>query len=165
MLGTWGWAGLKLSPGKGLMTHVWTNGSLWSYLLIQPHYFTSIKYVCPDLSLLHTPSPNASQQPANQKWGMSFPDFCAFPALLLGHSRHSAASIKEKPLTTISVNGSGLVRDPVEIATCYVVTSLSAICFKDKCICSRNLRYELKRLSKYLVLFVMVTITAMIKGI
>lgn len=44
--------GERLSPGKGLMTHVWTNGSQWSYLLIQPHYFTSIKYVCPDRSVL-----------------------------------------------------------------------------------------------------------------
>lgn len=44
-------------PGKGLMTRVWTNGSQWSYLLIQPQYFRGIKYVClycalpPSLSL------------------------------------------------------------------------------------------------------------------
>lgn len=62
--------GLELGPRKGLMTHVWTNGSQWSYLLIQPHYFTSIKYVCPDRSLPPPPpSPNASQQHANQKTG------------------------------------------------------------------------------------------------
>lgn len=47
------------------MTHVWTNGSQWSYLLIQPHYFTNIKYVCPDPSL--HPNPKASQQRTNQE--------------------------------------------------------------------------------------------------
>lgn len=75
--GEWGWTGVQFGPGKGLMTHVWTNGSQWSYLLIQPHYFTSIKYVCPDRSLL-PPSPNASQQHANQRECMRFPDFLCF---------------------------------------------------------------------------------------
>lgn len=43
--------GFQLGPGKGLMTRVWTNGSQRSYLLIQPQYFRSIKYVCLDRSL------------------------------------------------------------------------------------------------------------------
>lgn len=47
----WGWVGFQFRPGKGLMTRVWTNGSQWSYLLIQPQYFRSIKYVCLDRSL------------------------------------------------------------------------------------------------------------------
>lgn len=104
------WAGLDLSPEKGLMTHVWTNGSLWSYLLIQPHYFTSIKYVCPDLSLF-TLLPTLMQVNRllirSGAWG--FQTFC-----VIGHSWHSEANIKEKLSTAISVNGSSWVHDHVE---------------------------------------------------
>lgn len=61
----WGWVGFQpgpgKGPGKGLMTHVWTNGSQWSYLLIQPQYFRSIKYVCLDRSL--PPSSSSSPPP------------------------------------------------------------------------------------------------------
>lgn len=54
--GEWGWMGFELGPGKGLMTRVWTNGSQWSCLLIQPQYFRSIKYVCPYHSRPPTPT-------------------------------------------------------------------------------------------------------------
>lgn len=92
--GEWGWVGGELGPGKGLMTHVWTNGSQWSYLLIQPHYFTSIKYVCPDRSLL----PPALMQVNNmliRRGAWDFQTFYAFLALHLRHSRYTEASTLE----------------------------------------------------------------------
>lgn len=64
----WGWVGFQLRPGKGLMTRVWTNGSQWSYLLIQPQYFRSIKYVCLDRSLPPSSSSSSSCPPDMETW-------------------------------------------------------------------------------------------------
>lgn len=47
------------------MTRVWTNGSQWSYLLIQPQYFRSIKYVCLDRSL---PPSSSTPLPVPLTW-------------------------------------------------------------------------------------------------
>lgn len=101
------------SVGKGLMTHVWANGSQWSYLLIQPHYFTSIKYICSDRSLL-PPSPNASQQHANQKGGMRVSDSLCFSSpsswTVLTHLQQA---FRKKLVTATCVNGSNRLCDPL----------------------------------------------------
>lgn len=100
---------VEIRPGKGLMAHIWTNGSQWSYLLIQPHYFTGINMSA--LTALCSPNPDASQQHANQKGGMRFPDFIA---LHLWHSCHNEGSLQAKLLTAISVNGSTCFCDPAK---------------------------------------------------
>lgn len=91
------------------MTHVWTNGSQWNYLLIQPHYFTSIKYVSPDRSLRTPPpkkKPNASQQHTSQQGGTAPPDFLRFSLLSLTPHFATGATTQEKRVFAISLNGS-----------------------------------------------------------
>lgn len=102
------------SVGKGLMTHVWANGSQWSYLLIQPHYFTSIKYICSDRSLLPPPALTQVNNMLIRRGAWEFQTLCAFLALHLGRSWHICSKRLEKKLVTATcVNGSNRLCDPL----------------------------------------------------